>query len=369
MSYSDLSSVEQKMQHYSNEYICEDCIKDNGLESIVNCNGSVQKCRYCNQIKENTVDIPSAFKELENEIANHYYSANDSMPIENSEFIGETLKIYNIIGNFCSIKDTKLYNDIVYDVFAEEIYDACTKEDLEYDYYSSEWFSFRQNVLYKKRFFQNELNFLNLLNNFIINNNLFKTIDVNCSFYRIRIGKYNNITDLYPPPKEKTPDNRMNPKGIPMFYCSKEEETAIQEVGISKNQEIITVAKFNNLKSLYVLDFSNITTKAENVEAIFLLSFINDISKPLTVQDINKLSYIPTQIITEYFRYFLTDENKKNINIDGICYKSSINNGINYVFFYDDKNIQEKFELKNTNIKHKRIIKITKKFDIQEIIF
>ena len=308
MSFSDLDSFEQKLQKYNNEYICEDCIKDNDLENIANCEDDKQKCRYCGQTKKKTAELSAVFRNLKEEIDSKYPSAEETIPIEKGKYMYEPKTIDDIIGNFCAIDNDQLYKDIVDDVFVDEAYDYYSRDDLELDFYSQEWFLFRQNILYEKRYtfplLQQEMSFLKLLNEFINSNNMFKTIPANSDLYRIRIGKYDNVLDLCPPPREKTPDNRMNPKGIPMFYCSEKEETALKEINVSKIQEIITVAKFNNLKPLYILDFSNITTKVNNVQADFLFSFINDISRPLLSDDINKLSYIPTQIITEYFRYF-----------------------------------------------------------------
>ena len=53
-----------------------------------------------------------------------------------------------------------------------------------------------------------------------------------------------------------------------------------------------------------------------------------------------KLQYIPTQILTEYFRYFVTESNHKKL--DGICYQSAVHpSGKNYALFFDQNDFKD----------------------------
>ncbi|WP_315264419.1 RES family NAD+ phosphorylase, partial [Tannerella forsythia] len=56
------------------------------------------------------------------------------------------------------------------------------------------------------------------------------------------------------------------------------------------------------------------------------------------------IEYVPTQIMTEYFRYVFTEIS--DIKIDGILYPSSQNGGNCYVLFFDNKTSLEFWDLK-----------------------
>lgn len=53
----------------------------------------------------------------------------------------------------------------------------------------------------------------------------------------------------------------------------------------------------------------------------FLIDFIDDFSKPITRDDRSHIEYVPTQIVTEYFRHIF--RSNKNEKLDGIIYPSS----------------------------------------------
>ena len=69
---------------------------------------------------------------------------------------------------------------------------------------------------------------------------------------------------------------------------------------------------------------------------IFLHSFLEDLSAPVSKDGHEHIDYVPTQIVTEYFRY--TFEELTKIAIDGIIYPSSKNKGHNAcVLFYNQQ--------------------------------
>jgi len=158
--------------------------------------------------------------------------------------------------------------------------------------------------------------------------------------------KYTSVTDLGPPAPEKCVySNRMSPAGIPMFYGAFDRDTVIEELipGKKDTATQVTIGKFRLLKPINILDLSNIPSAPsifdkENRhlrETIFFLrAFLRDLSKPVSKDGQENIDYVPTQIVTEYFRHVFQIEHKLVIN--GIVYPSSRNqSGKSLVLFYD----------------------------------
>ncbi|WP_394803579.1 RES family NAD+ phosphorylase [Niabella hibiscisoli] len=74
----------------------------------------------------------------------------------------------------------------------------------------------------------------------------------------------------------------------------------------------------------------NQSKRKKFADVIFLKNFIHDLSKPIDRDGKVHIDYVPTQIVTEFFRYMF------NRKVAGIIYPSSRNTGNNaMVLFYD----------------------------------
>lgn len=186
--------------------------------------------------------------------------------------------------------------------------------------------------------------------------NLIKPIKKTTEIYRVRIVKPDVTlalaTELGSPPLDcATVSNRMSPAGISMFYGAFDDRTAILETynsSISGSKKV--VAKFLPTRDLIVLDLSELppvpcifdsNTHAIRPLIMFITDFMEDFTKPISRDDKSHISYVPTQIVTEYFRHiFRTDDNLK---LDGIMYPSSKQNDDRaVVLFADNKQCVEK---------------------------
>ena len=158
------------------------------------------------------------------------------------------------------------------------------------------------------------------------------------------------------PTAEFAADGRVNPKGIPCLYMSKERDTALAEVRPWIGAKI-SVSKCNVNKKLRIVNcYSDTKLKVcligepppeERKEMVW--AFIDHaFSEPVSRED-NTLDYIPTQVIAELF--------KKN-GYDGIAYGSSLGEGYNLALFDIDNayisNVQL-HELKQICFKFKKI--------------
>jgi len=160
----------------------------------------------------------------------------------------------------------------------------------------------------------------------------------NTSLCRTRIdaeNHYQKVEDLCPPPKNKAKANRMSHAGIPMFYCAKDEKTALLETIDSDSiSHKATIATFENTKDLTIIDFTKklpqrdfFSEESDKEAVLFLEDFLKDMSKPIEKDGREHIEYAPTQRLVKALR--------GKFEIDGIAYRSSRNGKKCYVFFYD----------------------------------
>lgn len=152
------------------------------------------------------------------------------------------------------------------------------------------------------------------------------------------------IEQMGAPPKDKAKGGRIDCKGIPVLYVSSDRDTAMSEVRPWPGQKI-SLAQFALLREVKVVDFSmncfrgtiddldrlwplphllhkTPLTEAEHEEIMWCWI---DKAFATPVSDTNDpVDYVPTQIIADVF---------KAADYDGMCYRSSVANGLNYAFF------------------------------------
>lgn len=341
-----------------NEYICKDCVKDDGLKEYIEEKGISSKCNLCDTSKKSIQikDLLDYIKKcIESEFASPEQLKADNVdiplirPRKTECLIEELLKLENIDLKKEVIK--KLKYDTFY--FTGLIF-------LKHNKYVKLWEKFKEETIRERRFTylledgkgKDELSMhkiCEILNRY----NMIMPIEENCFFYRGRGKKwgeqandviFDSVSDMCPPPAEKASEGRMNPKGIPMFYCANDIELIRKELEVY-DMKTITIAKFKNLKRMLILDLTSIPQisffSKDRKYIQFLVAFSEDISKPKNINNNLQLEYIHTQIVTEYFKYYLklSDE-----NINGIQYESSVykNQGsYNFVFFCSRENFKD----------------------------
>lgn len=167
------------------------------------------------------------------------------------------------------------------------------------------------------------------------------------TFYRCRARKkgehFNEPGELGPPPKEYASQSRMSPAGIPMFYGAIDEATARAET-LAADDARHSMALFRLGRAVHVLDLTESTTislfdaKRQSFYdwAIFMQKFRHDIRRRVKKDDRIHIEYVPTQIVTEYFRSFLKTQRGKPI--DGILYRSATHTAKVCVALFADTN-------------------------------
>ncbi|MHA7191950.1 RES family NAD+ phosphorylase [Arthrobacter sp. MDT2-16] len=162
------------------------------------------------------------------------------------------------------------------------------------------------------------------------------------AFYRGRLVSRPNdpmhlAKDLGPAPASVATSNRMSPTGIPMFYASGSPITACRELAAHGSERYARIGKFVSQRQLKVLDLTRLPKLPSPFDAekrnhhgimAFFTRFAEAITAPLEPGSVEELEYVPTQVVTEFFRW--VPENK----IDGIKLKSAQDSKATYVLFF-----------------------------------
>lgn len=364
-----------------NKSICADCVLDDELVSLVANNLSSNSCSYCGEENEEGDLIAAPYnvvmKRIYESIFQYYADAQDvGMPWVEKEWLIPETNISEIIwdfdpgwcGEFCedliSSSDSSLY-------LVEHV-----KNDWSIESSSSAlsygWAAFKNQVLYKTRYlFLSEpedeyssgrpdyisvSSMLNALEALCNKEKLVTTIPAGTKFYRVRVNQekeeFTEFCDIGVPPEGKASAGRMNPAGISYFYVAYDQSTAEKEV-ITDATEWST-AKFKLIKDIQVIDFVDIPKipsifEPEKYDArqnmLFLHSFVNELTLPVTKDGREHVEYVPTQIVSEYFRFRFQTENAEPIL--GLRYSSVKNpDGINIaVFDSENESLEKSFEL------------------------
>lgn len=164
---------------------------------------------------------------------------------------------------------------------------------------------------------------------------LITEITMETDLFRIRIGPqaYKTGAEIGTPPAHcANQSNRMSPAGIPMFYGAFDVRTAQAETFDSKHHsgQILSIGTFRAARNLRVLNLADLPVTPSVFEEEghhrihslrFLHAFAHDIVQPIARDGREHIEYVPTQIVTEYFRRVFRDRDRKAI--DGIIYRSS----------------------------------------------
>jgi HEPN/RES N-terminal domain 1/RES domain len=368
--------------YYSKDtYVCSKCVADKFLADVVKQNLISDKCYYCN--KKSKKDIAASFdiviENIWEAISNYYRDAQDiDLPWADGSRIQEDYYTNDIIDDFDPGWPEKFREDICNSLTGNNWVSCSQGRWYEVDKATSlrhDWKNFCNHVVYKTRYlflsepheedmFEYEQtipvrSFLDELGKIINKCKMIKCLDQDIKFYRVRENKngviYSEFDELGVPPFSKATSGRMNPAGIPYFYLASNHQTAKAET-IAEENKGYCLATFTLKKRVKLLDL----TKLPPAPSIFnhneyntlcylhfIESFVKDVIKPIEKDGKEHIDYVPTQIVSEYFRHRFRGEDNSCIN--GIIYPSSRHtNGCNFAFFMsDNKDLKETFDLKS----------------------
>lgn len=370
--------------------ICTDCFNEDGINQFILENNDAKECSFCERTYPyvSTCQLSRVIEHIQNSLCYEWGDPNnEGLPYETREggWQGKVLDTWELF------ETTEL--DITNEAAREFIINSLfTYTWCERDPYSLKreetfkfgWRSFTNFVKHKARYLfleaentdydpkqhdeMNPIKILEILGKIINENRLTTSLDIATKIYRARITdigiKLTTAKELGSPPKESaTMPNRMSPVGIPMFYGAFDITTAIFETYLPDEEDKqVTWGVFNPVRELLLIElpaYSIIPSlfdehnREKRSDLRFLNDFVQDFIKPITRDRLAHISYVPTQIVTEYFRYVFKTEDGKQV--DGIIYPSSKNgNGKAVVIFATSEQCIES----NENIVNNKILKL-----------
>lgn len=360
-------------------YCCVNCFHNDDIKNYIKSNNRIGECNYCgskNVLTISTEDIGVFFRECFSKAyetldsgTGAYYDPDDKDYCGPNGSPVTRYSILDILENEEAFEDEPnitLIKDIInssgpsirdiqngdFDIYAN-INDNCFViiSDL-YGTYGTKayytWDQFKFIVKHYNRFFDvdgylnqtdSRLTFLESLRPLLMEYE--SVLPKNKKFYRARKNESNFEfeslvinKELSPAPPKYAQTNRMSPAGISYLYVSDSPTTANAECRY-KNEDVL-IAEYIAKNDLQIIDFSQ-QVYIENVSIFsdeydhdahwlnnFLKLFADEISKPVGTSKNKDYEYVATQFIAEYIRC---------LGYDGIAFKSSIADGINYCFF------------------------------------
>ena len=337
--------------------VCTNCFEDDAIKAFIKDNDTGLPCSYCAQNPDGSSSLEIVLEHIIYCIHTEWGNpANEGIPYETREggwqgSVYDSWAMFDSIG--IKINSDKLQEEITSSLFNAEWckrnpYSLSEDKILFYG-----WRDFSKFVTTEARYVflkatpsqydenqhdeMHPVQILDALSKITKQLNLIKPIKKEEKIYRVRIINdsvtLSSAIELGSPPLvHANVPNRMSPAGIPMFYGALDSETAISETFDSSNSagKKAAVAVFYPARELVVLDLSEelyvpslFDSAAHTIRPWikFIIEFMVDFTKPISRDDRSHVEYVPTQIVTEYFRHIFRTDN--NLKLDGIVYPSS----------------------------------------------
>lgn len=364
------------LTHTKDTHVCYRHINDYAIEAFIKENAENGYCDYCKR-KRKVVEFETMMKFIMGGIMEFYEDAAEFMRYESSEggYQGTIYDPQELIDDEVNLQIT---NDDLREHIIDCIDDRAWSDPTTY-YESSRqilgylWNYFKDIVKHRSRYMfakttklksfsyeQNAYGIMDDIGERVHTFGLIKALPKKTVIYRCRQHEADEDIDdaskiASPPAASAKYANRMSPAGISMFYGAFDAATAKAETideTIIKERPKLSTAVFTNNESLNMIDLTELPPipsifdqeKRSEIYSIgFLWDFVADLSAPIKHDGMEHIEYIPTQVVTEYFRYVFDSKDGKEI--DGIIYPSSRKkNGKACVFFIDNDECIERLK-------------------------
>jgi hypothetical protein len=356
----------------SDKTVCTNCFEDEGLKKFIEKNHNYSTCSYCESDDDTEViacDFDTTLEHIVSSISQYWSDpASAGIPYESAEggWQMPTMYTHELLWHIdFNVNHGELFDDICSTIHNHE---WCTRDPYslaEHEVLMTGWDNFCRFVKTKSRYFflnavNTELNpnqhdeinpvvILDVLADAINQFQWITTITSAEEILRVRITnpaeEYQTATELGSPPiKYARLPNRMSPAGISMFYGAFDLETSIAETyQPSATEKKAICGVFKPVRPLTMIDLSRpfeVPTifdeegKKTRTKLQFLEDFIEDFTKPIDREDRAHIDYVPTQIVTEYFRHVF--KTADGIPCDGVIYPSSKSPGKRALVIFAD---------------------------------
>jgi hypothetical protein len=339
-------------------YVCDECVSEEALKDFIRNAAVAETCDFCGRESDEPIACDfDEFKEVfEAGIAVDWDDALNFMPREGGGWALEEVHrdIYDLIAD--GELDVEL-SPALFDRIVQEFIDTSYAPRYYFDLAPEEalfygWQAFVHHVSHRTRFFfaigageedqdDREISpaeMMSALGRVVAERGLVRALAAGTELFRGRLHHRGDpppvgAKELGAPPLQfARVSNRMSPNGIPMFYAAFDEPTAIAETvapGRSPADDL-TIGVFRTHAALQIVDLvdpppppSRYADDVDNARPAlrFLRGFVEEVRRPIVRDEREHLEYVPTQIVTEYFRHIYEREHGERV--DGISYRSA----------------------------------------------
>lgn len=355
-------------------FVCDRCVTEEYLATLVRDNASERSCSYCGRRSRMRIACPtSVVIEAVAETIEYFYTDPDSagVPYSDGEYALEPTDTANVLMGFPSV-GTDEFQDALTECFSDRAWVAAAQGDWASSHQADEleysWGAFTEKVKHATRYHfahsrsddRQELSAsetLEALGEIVTTLGLVRQLEASTSVYRVRVKRHDdkwepNEETMGAPPVERATAGRMNPPGISYFYGALQAETAFAEVCAAPPLEAVS-AKFTLTTDTTVIDFCALPKRAsvfdpkkrdEYQEHTFLVRFVHAISRPVRKDGGEHVSYVPTQVVCEWFAQVFTSATGQRLA--GLIYPSAVlPGGKNVVLFPSERSFEPSFAM------------------------
>lgn len=349
------------------KFVCDRCIEDDYLKSVIADQAVETHCDYCNRDSKQAIAAPvSAILEpISYALFTRFAEPGAAgLPRDSGEWVGEEqiTDTYDALASLPLDCESGLFEDVAQSFHNTAWYpcaDGYWLDMHEHDELRYAWSRFEYAIKHRSRYFllakktrtsgapgdrYSPSTLLQRIGDLVQKRNLIKTLPPNSTLYRVRRtsedASFSTFDEIGPPPEERSGAGRMNPPGISYFYLAFERETALAEV-INKPPCHAAIGEFEARRELMLLDLTELpplpsifdSEQFEEREGIiFLEHFIDAIAIPVTKDGREHVDYLPSQVVCEYFSQIFQIDGEGQL--DGVAYPSAVRpGGKNLVIF------------------------------------
>jgi hypothetical protein len=350
----------------SGNTVCTECFDDLDLAERIEGYETPGECSYCGTDREFVAPFDEIAEFIAKRMSTFYGRAVDQLPYNGREggYLARHEDTYDCLFESIGLELSCENEDALRDDLVGEIGDDlwCDFDwlALEIDQsLLSSWDEFCAATKSSRRFFfhnigqaqsyhpdeRSVIEFLHEVTALIEGMGLVQMIPAGYPLFRARPhdgDAWAEPCDLGPPPAAVAlQSNRMNPPGIPMFYGAETANLAALEVRATQ----ATIGEFRTLREIRIINLADLppipgffseASREERQGLSFLHRLTRIMAAPVPQNDRVNVDYIPTQILTEFFRDYGFDGGQ----LDGVRYVTSLNTqGANAVLFATQDNL------------------------------
>lgn len=341
------------------ERVCSACFGDDDLRHWIRDTDGPRGCDACGKFDSPTCEFSLLCNYIQACLEQYWGFAVEQLPYESAEggYQGKTWDTAEILDEVALSLPRDSNNRLFYALLGGLTDETWCEYDwltLDYDVaLLTSWERFCETVKHKRRFFFHSdgtddrdsytpATLLATIAHIGQRMGLVRDLPVATKLWRARPDLGRNVkvkaTDFGPPPVHLAlQSNRMNPPGIPLLYLASTAKTALHETKTT----VARVGQWKTARSLRILDlrrlpripgiFSN-AERNDRLALRFLHDFASDVMMPVARDQRVHVDYLPSQVVTEFFRDFDFDDGK----LDGIAYGSTVHTaGWNVALFAD----------------------------------